>query len=66
MSANSLPSRSDEVDGLTSPYTGLQLIAVYWGTIPASGVLPGLVAMVPIGKRKLPKVPLSAGGFVLF
>jgi hypothetical protein len=26
-----LPLRSDEVDGLASPYTSLQLIAVGWG-----------------------------------
>jgi hypothetical protein len=26
-----LPSRSDEVDGLASPYTGLWLIAICWG-----------------------------------
>jgi hypothetical protein len=25
------PSRSDEVDGLASPYTSLRLIDVYWG-----------------------------------
>jgi hypothetical protein len=26
-----LPLRSDEVDGLASPYTGLRLIAICWG-----------------------------------
>jgi hypothetical protein len=26
-----LPSMSDEVDTLTFVYTGLQLIAIYWG-----------------------------------
>jgi hypothetical protein len=35
------------VDGLASPYTGLWLITVYWGTGPAHGVPPGLVVMVP-------------------
>jgi hypothetical protein len=50
--------RSDEVDRLASPYTGLQLIA--------HRVLHGLVATVPVGWRKLPVASLSAGGFVLF
>jgi hypothetical protein len=62
-------SRSNEVDGLASPpYTGLRLIAVCWGggTGPAHGVPPGLVAVVPIGRRKLPGASLSVGGFVLF
>jgi hypothetical protein len=56
------------VDGLASPYTGLRLIAVYWGggAGPAHGVLPGLVAIVHVGSRKLPGVSLSANGFVLF
>jgi hypothetical protein len=54
------------VDGLASPCTSLRLIAVCWGTGPAHGVLPGLVASVPIGRRKLPGASLSAGGLVLF
>jgi hypothetical protein len=29
-------------------------------------VLPGHVVMVPVGRRKLPRVSLSAGGFVFF
>jgi hypothetical protein len=61
-----LPSRSDEVDELASPYTGLQLIVVCWGTGPAHGVPPGLVAMVPVGRWKLPRASLSVGAFVLF
>jgi hypothetical protein len=62
-----LPSRSNEVDGLASPYTSLQLIAVYrGGTRPACVVPPGLVAMVPVGRRKLLGASLSADGFVLF
>jgi hypothetical protein len=32
----------------------------------ARGVPPGLVATVPIGRRKLFGASLSAGGFVLF
>jgi hypothetical protein len=58
--------RSDELDGLASPYTILQLIAVCWGTKPPHGVPPGLVATVPLRRRKLPRASLSAGGFVLF
>jgi hypothetical protein len=61
-----LPSRSDEVDGLASPYTGLRLIAVYWGIGPDHEVPPSLVATVPVERRKLPGESLSAGGFVHF
>jgi hypothetical protein len=53
------------VDRLAS-YTGLHLISICWGTEPAHGVSPGLVATVPIGRRKLPRASLSAGGLVLF
>jgi hypothetical protein len=53
------------VDRLAS-YTGLRLISVYWGTELARGVSPGLVATVPIGRRKLPGASLSVGGLVLF
>jgi hypothetical protein len=65
---HSLPSRSDEVDGLASPYTSLRLIATCWGggTRPTHGVPPGLVATVPNRRRKLPGASLSAGGFVRF
>jgi hypothetical protein len=59
--------RSDEVDGVASPYTGLWLIAIGWGGGgPAWGVSPGLVVTMPVGRRKLPRASLSAGGFVLF
>jgi hypothetical protein len=61
-----LPSRSDEVDRLASPYNGLQLIVVCWGVGPARGAPPGLAALVPIRRRKLPGASLSAGGIVLF
>jgi hypothetical protein len=65
-----LPLMSNEVDELASPYTSLWLIAICWGgggrTGPARGVPPGLVAMVPVGRWKLPRTSLSADGFVIF
>jgi hypothetical protein len=54
------------MDGLASPCTGQWLIAICWGTRLAHGVPPGLVASMPIRRRKLPGKSLSAGGLVLF
>jgi hypothetical protein len=61
-----LPLRSDEVDGLASPYTSLWLIAICWGDQTSLWGAADLVAMVPIRRRKLPGASLSAGGLVLF
>jgi hypothetical protein len=54
------------VDGLASPYTSLQLIAICWVGQTSHGVPPCLTVIVPIGRRKLPGASLLAGAFVLF
>jgi hypothetical protein len=61
-----LLSRSDEVDGLAIPYTGLRLIAVCWRDRTSPQGAAWSCCDSACQRRKIPGALLSAGGFVHF
>jgi hypothetical protein len=61
-----LPSRSDEVDGLASPYTSLWLIVVCWGDWTSPRGAAWSCCDGACREEEASRTSLSASGFVLF